>query len=89
MVPFSLNTGDGVDDIHYESTTRMLHVGAARDANLTITRADEKGQLTVVAEVPTRAGARNATVAKNGTVFLAHGGQSQLSALVVVSPERN
>jgi DNA-binding beta-propeller fold protein YncE len=81
-----VDTGDGVDDIHYEPATHLLYVGAARDAKLTIARADEKGHLTVVAQVPTQPGARNATVAKNGTVFLAHGGGAKLSALVVVSP---
>jgi hypothetical protein len=81
-----VNTGDGVDDIHYEPATHLLYVGAAREAKLTIARADEKGQLTVVAQVPTPAGARNATVAKDGTVFLAHGGQAQISGLVVVTP---
>jgi hypothetical protein len=40
----------------------------------------------VVAQVPTQAGARNAAVAKNGTVFLAHNRQAKLSALVVASP---
>jgi DNA-binding beta-propeller fold protein YncE len=81
-----ISTGDGVDDIHYEPATHLLYVGAAREAKLTIARADEKGQLTVVAQVPTPAGARNATVAKDGTVFLAHGGQAQISGLVVVTP---
>lgn len=80
-----VDTGDGVDDIHYEPATHLLYVGAARDAKLTIAHADEKGHLTVVAQVPTQAGARNCTVAKGGTVFLAHGGQVKLSALVVVS----
>jgi DNA-binding beta-propeller fold protein YncE len=84
-----VDTGDGVDDIHYEPATRLLYVGAARDAKLTIARADQNGHLTVVAQVATQAGARNATVAKNGTVFLAHGGQAKLSALVVVSPSGN
>lgn len=81
-----VDTGDGVDDIHYEPATHLLYVGAARAAKLTIARADQNGRLTVVAQVPTQAGARNATVARNGTVFLAHGGQTKLSALVIVSP---
>lgn len=81
-----VDTGDGVDDIHYEPATHLLYVGAGAAAKLTIARADRSGHLTVVAQVPTRAGARNATVAKDGTVFLAHGGQAKLSALVVVSP---
>jgi hypothetical protein len=81
-----VDTGDGVDDIHYEPGTHMLYVGAANVAKLTIARADEKGHLTIVAQVPTQEGARNATVAKDGTVYLAHGGRTKLSALVVVSP---
>ena len=84
-----VDTGDGVDDIHYEPATHLLYVGAAREAKLTIARSDQIGHLTLVAQVPTQAGARNATVAKNGMVFLAHGGQSKLSALVVVSPGGN
>jgi hypothetical protein len=64
----------------------MLYVGAARAATLTIARADDKGQLSIVAQVPTQQGARNAAVAKDGTVYLAHGGQTKLSALVVASP---
>ena len=80
-----VDTGDGVDDIDYAPATHMLYVGAAQAAKLTIARADEKGHLTVVAQVPTQAGARNAVVAKDGTVYLAHAG-TKLSALVVVSP---
>jgi hypothetical protein len=80
-----VDTGDGVDDIHYEPATHMLYVGAAKAAKLTIAHADDKGHLTVVAQVPTQEGARNATVAKDGTVYLAHA-RVKLSALVVVSP---
>jgi hypothetical protein len=81
-----VDTGDGVDDIHYVPATHLLYVGAGRAAKLTIARADGNGHLTVIAQVPTQAGARNGAVAKNGTVFLAHNGQTKLSALVVVSP---
>lgn len=81
-----VDTGDGVDDIHYEAATHLLYVGAASAAQLIIARADEKGHLAIVAQVPTQEGARNATVAKNGTVYLAHGGRTKLSALVVASP---
>jgi DNA-binding beta-propeller fold protein YncE len=81
-----VDTGDGVDDICYVPATHLLYVGAARDAKLTVASADAKGQLTVVAQVPTQVGARNATVAKNGMVFLAHNRQAKLSALVVASP---
>jgi DNA-binding beta-propeller fold protein YncE len=81
-----VDTGDGVDDIHYEPATHLLYVGAASAAKLTIARADDKGHLAVVAQVPTQEGARNAAVAKDGTVYLAHGGRTKLSALVVASP---
>jgi DNA-binding beta-propeller fold protein YncE len=81
-----VDTGDGVDDLHYVPATHLLYVGASRAAKLTIARADESGHLTVVAVVPTQEGARNGVVAKNGTVYLAHGGFAKLSALVLVSP---
>lgn len=83
-----IDTGDGVDDIHYEPATHMLYVGAASAAKLTVARADANGHLTMVAQVPTHEGARNPAVSKNGTVYLAHGGFTQLSALVVASPSK-
>jgi DNA-binding beta-propeller fold protein YncE len=81
-----IDTGDGVDDIHYVPATHMLYVGAARAAKLTIARADDKGHLTVVAQVPTQEGARNATSTKDGTVYLAHSAIAKLNALIVVTP---
>jgi DNA-binding beta-propeller fold protein YncE len=81
-----VDTGDGVDDINYVPSTHTLYVGAARAAKLTIAHADKNGHLTVVEQVPTQAGARNGVVTKDGTIYLAHGGQVQLNALVVVSP---
>jgi hypothetical protein len=80
-----VDTGDGVDDLDYSPATHMLYVGAAKDAKLTIAHADQSGHLTVVAQVPTPAGARNAVVTKDGTVYLAHAGV-KLSAIIVVSP---
>jgi DNA-binding beta-propeller fold protein YncE len=81
-----IDTGDGVDDIHYAPTTHLLYVGAARAAKLTIARADNAGQLTVVTQVATQNGARNGVVTKDGTVYLAHGGGVRLPSLVVVAP---
>ncbi len=69
-----VETGDGVDDIHYDSATHLLYVGAARAARLTVARADGLGKLTIVAQVPTQNGARNGVVTSTGTVYLAHGG---------------
>ncbi len=83
-----VETGDGVDDIHYVPDTHLLYVGAARAATLTIARADSAGKLTVTTQVPTQNGARNGVVTKDGTVYLAHGGGAKLPALVVVSPTK-
>ncbi|HEX3107781.1 MAG TPA: hypothetical protein VHU41_01725 [Thermoanaerobaculia bacterium] len=80
----SIDTGNGVDDFDYASG--MLYAGAARDAKLTIARVDSSGHLSLVATVPTVAGARNPAVAKNGDVYLAHGGGAPSSDLVVASP---
>ena len=79
----SVDTGNGVDDLDYVPSSHLLYAGAGRDAKLTIARDDAAGHLTVVTTVPTAPGARNAAVAKNGTVYLAH---SAGSDLVVVTP---
>ena len=81
-----IETGDGVDDIHYEPATHLLYIGAARAAKLTIARADASGKLTIVAQVATQNGARNGIVMKDGTIYLAHGAGVKLPALVVVTP---
>jgi len=82
----TIDTGDGVDDIDYSPKTHQLYAGAARSGKLTIARADAAGHLSLVASVPTPAGARNPAVASNGTVYLAHGGGVASSDLAVVSP---
>ena len=82
----SIDTGNGVDDFDYAPASRLVYVGAARDAKLTIARADAAGHLTLVASVPTAAGARNPAVAKSGAVYLAHGGGVTSSDLVIVTP---
>jgi DNA-binding beta-propeller fold protein YncE len=82
----SIDTGNGVDDLAYSPTTHLLYVGAARDAKLTIARADSTGKLSLVTQVPTHEGARNGVVTKDGTVYLAHSSVGQLAGLIVVSP---
>jgi len=47
-----IDTGDGVDDIYYSPATHMLYVGAAKAAKLTIARADDKGKLSVITQMP-------------------------------------
>jgi hypothetical protein len=75
-----------VDDIYYAPATHLLYVGAAKASKLTIARTDDKGHLALVAQVPTREGARNGVLAQNGTLYMAHSGLTKLSALIVVSP---
>ena len=84
----SIDTGDGVDDLHYSPVTHLLYVGAAKDARLTIARVDAAGKLSLVAQVPTHEGARNGVVTKDGTVYLAHSQRGQLAGLIVVSPSQ-
>jgi DNA-binding beta-propeller fold protein YncE len=81
----SIDTGDGVDDIDYSAKTHQLYVGAARAGKLTIAKDDAAGKLTLVASIPTPAGARNPAVASNGAVYLAHGGGVASSDIVVVT----
>jgi DNA-binding beta-propeller fold protein YncE len=84
----SIDTGDGVDDLDYSPATHKVYVGAAKAAQLTVAHVDGKGKLTVVATVPTHAGARNGVVTKNGTVYLGHSGAVELNDLVVVEPTK-
>src|SRR5215469_10613057 len=84
----SIDTGDGVDDLAYSAATRMLYVGAAKDAKLTIAQVDAAGKLTEVAQVATREGARNGVVTKQGAVYLAHSQRGQFAGLIVVSPTK-
>ncbi len=83
----SIDTGAGVDDLDYAPATRLLYVGAAKAAKLTVATVDERGTITLVVQVPTRAGARNGVVTKNGRVYLGHGSTAKSSDLLVVSPE--
>jgi DNA-binding beta-propeller fold protein YncE len=79
----SLDTGDGVDDIDYSESRRMVYVGAAKAATLTIASLSTKGELAMVASVPTRDGARNGVVTNDGRVYLAN---SRAGQLIVVTP---
>jgi DNA-binding beta-propeller fold protein YncE len=84
----SIDTGDGVDDLSYSPFTRMLYIGAAKDAKLTVARVDSTGKLSQVAVAPTHEGARNGVVTKDGTVYLAHSQLGKLAGLVAVSPSK-
>ena len=82
----SIDSGDGVDDMSYSPTTHLLYVAASRSAKLTIARVDDKGQLSVVATVPTKDGVRNAVVTKDGTVYMAHSRFANIAGLLVATP---
>ena len=83
-----IDTGDGADDLDYAPATRLLYVGAAKAAQLTIARVDEWGNLSLVATVKTPAGTRNPAVTDKGAVYLAHSALGGSSDLVVVEPAR-
>jgi DNA-binding beta-propeller fold protein YncE len=82
----SVDTGDGVDDLDYAPGSRLLYIGAAKAGKLTVARVDDRGKITLVTQVPTRAGARNGVVTKDGRVYLAHASAPPSSELLVVSP---
>src|SRR3954451_5592097 len=84
----SIDTGDGVDDLSYSPATHTLYVGAARAAQLTIARVDDKGKLTLITQVPTHEGARNGVVTKSDRVYLAHSQLGQFAGLIVASPAK-
>ena len=84
----SVDTGDGVDDIDYAPATHLLYVGAARAGKLTVARVDDSGKLSSLASVATHVGARNPAVTDRGVVYLAHGGASGMTDLVVATPKK-
>jgi len=84
----SVETGEGVDDLDYAPSTRLLYAGAGKAGTLTIAKLEKDGKLTLVAKVPTHAGARNPVVTEKGEVYLAHGSAGGLKDLVVVSPAK-
>jgi DNA-binding beta-propeller fold protein YncE len=73
-----IDTGDGVDNLDYSPKWHELYVGAAGAAKLTVARVEEGGKLTVVAQVPTKEGARNGVVTNDGDVYLAASAASEL-----------
>ncbi len=79
----SLDVGEGIDDFDYSPADHRVYVGAARAAKLTVATLDAHGGLTQIATVPTKEGARNGVVSRDGHVYLAN---SKDSELVVVGP---
>jgi DNA-binding beta-propeller fold protein YncE len=73
-----LDTGAGVDNIDWLETHRLLYVGAAKAAKLTIARIDDKGQPTVVATGASAEGARNPVADASGNAYLADGANARI-----------
>jgi DNA-binding beta-propeller fold protein YncE len=73
-----LDTGAGVDNIDWLETHRLLYVGAAKAARLTVARIDDKGQPTVVATGASAEGARNPVADPSGNAYLTDPRSAQL-----------
>jgi DNA-binding beta-propeller fold protein YncE len=65
-----VDAGAGVDNIDWLETHRLLYVGAARAAKLSVFRVDDKGQPTLVATGASGEGARNAVADASGNAYL-------------------
>jgi DNA-binding beta-propeller fold protein YncE len=79
----SLDVGEGIDDFDYSPADHRVYVGAAKAARLTVAALDAHGGLTQIASVPTKEGARNGVVSRDGHVYLAN---SRDSEVVIVGP---
>ncbi|MEO6600734.1 MAG: hypothetical protein ABIQ16_12725 [Polyangiaceae bacterium] len=66
-----LETGAGVDNIDYVSSTGLLYVAAAKAARLTVARVGNHGELAPIATAETAVGARNAVADGNGNAYVA------------------
>jgi DNA-binding beta-propeller fold protein YncE len=78
-----LDTGAGVDNIDFASSSRRLYVAAGKVARLTIAQVGPHGALSLVSTVDTRDGARNAVADATGNAYVA---DSAGASLLVVSP---
>jgi DNA-binding beta-propeller fold protein YncE len=66
-----LDTGAGVDNIDWLPDHRLLYVGAAKAARLTIATFDDKGQPSILATGASVDGARNPVADATGNAYLA------------------
>jgi hypothetical protein len=77
----TLDAGAGVDNIEWVPETGLLYVAAGKAAKVTVARASDKGELTVVRTVATVEGARNAVVDAKGGVFVVDARAARLLVL--------
>jgi DNA-binding beta-propeller fold protein YncE len=67
----TIATGQGVDNVDWLPARRLLYVGAAKSATLSVLHVDAQGHPVLVATAHTAEGVRNAVVDANGTAYLA------------------
>ena len=79
----SVETGEGVDDIDYLPSQRLLYAGASKAGQLTVAQVDAKGKLSIVSTVKVPAGSRNPAATPKGAVYLAHSAGAEV---VIVEP---
>jgi hypothetical protein len=73
-----LDTGDGVDDIFYDVSRKLLYVAASTARRLTIARIGDRGEATAIATVATAERARNAVADTEGNVYIADAASARL-----------
>ena len=58
----TIDNGDGVDALAWDPVQKLIYIPAGRDGNVTVVHQDSPDKYTVVATVPTFAGAKTITV---------------------------
>jgi len=76
-----LDTGPGLDNIDYQSSTHLLYAASGKAARLTVARLGDQGVLTRTDQRDTTQGARNAVSDTSGVVYVA---DSQKARLLIV-----
>ncbi len=81
----SVDTGAGVDDLGWSSTSRNLYVTAGQAAQFTVASLDRAGHLKMTAQVAIPKGTRNGIVTRGDNVYAPHSGGSEI---VLISPRK-
>jgi hypothetical protein len=77
----TLETGQGVDNIDYVEDSGLLVAAAGRAARVTLARADDRGQISVIRVWNTVNGARNAVVDAAGNAYVVDPQRARLLVL--------
>jgi DNA-binding beta-propeller fold protein YncE len=73
-----VETGEGVDNIDYLPSKRLVYVAAGRSEKLTVVHLEDDGSLKVVATSPIGKGSRVVVVTQDGTAYAADSAGGQL-----------